>query len=137
MACPSGEPRPAWACNDHLLAGFPDLAAAFRDLRQLQGAPRKSPLPTQKESGRQEPERVSGRGDPTAAPVSPCSSAPTAQATAVLTLGLTPVYLLNRLGGTRRALQTVFPALLPNTQSVLAVVPPCLRISLLTPKDPL
>ncbi|XP_029806609.1 uncharacterized protein LOC115301060 [Suricata suricatta] len=45
-------------------------------------------------------------------------------------VSVTPVYLLNRLGGTRRASQTVFPALLPDTQSVLAVVPPCLRISL-------
>lgn len=133
--CLSGEPRAAWARRDHLLAGFPDPAAAFPDLGQLPGASRKSPLRTRKDSGCQGQERVTGRRDPAAAPVSPGASASTKRATAVLTLGLTPVYLLNRLGGTRRALQTGFPALLPNTQSALAVVPPCLCISLPLPDD--
>lgn len=109
-----------------VFVGFPDPAAAFPDLGQLPGAPGKSPLRTRKDSGRQGQKRMSGRRDPAAAPVSPGASASTKRATAVLTLGLTPVYLLNRLGGTRRALQTGFPALLPNTQSALAGVPPCL-----------
>lgn len=65
--------------------------------------------------------------------VGPCASAATARGAAALRLGLAPVYLLNRLGGTRRACSRAAPK-----HSVLAGrgLSVCLSNSPITSKHP-
>lgn len=129
-----GEPRPAWVRSDHLLGGVSELEAAFLDLQQLEGAPRTPALRTQ--SGRQGREAVGGRGDSAGARAGPCASAPTAHGAAALRPGLAPVYLLHRLGGTRRASQPDSRAAPKHSVLSGCGLSVCLGASPITSKDP-